>query len=31
MRNYFDIVTESLRDDIPLVAEAIATLTNRQQ
>ena len=31
MRTYFDIVTESLRDNIRLVAEAVATLADRQQ
>ena len=28
---HFDVVTESLRDDIRLVAEAVATLANRRQ
>ncbi len=31
MRTHFDVMTESLRDDIRLVAEAVATLTERPQ
>ena len=30
-RTHFDVMTESLRDDIRLVAEAVATLMKRQQ
>ena len=29
MRTHFDVVAESLRDDIRLVAEAVATLSER--
>ena len=31
MRTHFDVVAESLRDDIKLVAEAVAALSERQQ
>ena len=31
MRTHFDVVTESLRHDIQLVAEAVATLSEREQ
>ena len=31
MRTHFDVVAESLRDDIRLVAEAVAALSERQR
>ena len=31
MRTHFDVVTESLRHDVQLVAEAVATLVERQR
>ena len=31
MRRHFDVVTESLRDDIQLIATGLASLTRREQ
>ncbi len=31
MRTYFDVIAESLRDDIQLIATAVATLSQRGQ
>ena len=31
MRTHFDIVTESLRDDIQLIATGLASLTQRER
>ena len=31
MRTHFDVVTESLRDDVQLIATALATLSQRGQ